>query len=55
MSYWGDIARALEDVDPRLPSRAAAAALWKAVAADDVEGGGCGERARPGGGGGLHR
>ena len=38
MSYWGDIARALEDVDPVCPSRVAAAALWKAVAADDVEG-----------------
>ena len=38
MSYWGAIARALEDVDPICPSRVAAAALWKAVAADDVEG-----------------
>ena len=38
MSYWGDIARALEDVDPVCPSREATAALWKAVAADDVEG-----------------
>ena len=37
MSYWGDIARALEDVDPVCPSRDAAAALWKAVATDDVE------------------
>ena len=37
MSYWGDIARALEDVDPVCPSRDAAAALWKAVADDDVE------------------
>ena len=38
MSYWGDIARALQDVDPVCPSRVAAAALWKAIAADDVEG-----------------
>ena len=38
MSYWGAIARVLEDVDPICPSRFAAAALWKAVAADDVEG-----------------
>ena len=38
MSYWGAIAHALEDVDPICPSRVAAAALWKAVAADDVEG-----------------
>ena len=37
MSYWGDIARALHDVDPVCPSRVAAAALWEAIATDDVE------------------
>ena len=37
MSYWGDIARALQDVDPVCPSRVAAAALWEAIATDDVE------------------